>query len=195
MAYGDDTIEIASDLQDKVLALLEQAGFSQGVSDRILELIEAEEKRLYLEKERIDPDAALQEIAECLHLVWTAEEEGPENMLIRAYMEAAFSLASRNRLEIDALAVTFEELMDKYGKVHYLVPDAIGALQFVAMDVYEKWGPETADLTEDYVARAFVTAIETLVSNDKPVTDDLRAAYERILPLVIGEDVPSGPTP
>jgi hypothetical protein len=184
MAHGEDRIESGTDLQEKVLGMLEEAGFSQEVNDKIVAMISEEERRLHAEINRDEAaaDAALLEVLECLHLVWTADEESGSNPLVVAYIDAAFSRWHRGKLSEGHLLNTYEELIDKFGNECAWVSPPFDALICVAEGLANQWDAD-ADLAENYVVRAFMTAFETLKEAgyyEDPNTD-VERAYNEIL--------------
>lgn len=163
MAYGDDRIEGGTDLQEKVLGMLEEAGFAQDVNDRIVAVIADEEKRLHAERypDEGAADMALVEVLENLHLVWPADEERSGNPFMRAYMDAAFSLWHRNKLTDGPFLDTYDELIDRFGSDGVWVSPPYDALVSVVEWLADRWEADT-DLAENYVVRAFMTAFEAL---------------------------------
>jgi hypothetical protein len=163
MAYGDDRIEGGTDLQDKVLGLLEEAGFAQDVNDRIVVMIADEEKRIHVERNRSEraADMALSEVLENLHLVWPEDEERNSNPFIRAYMAAAYSLWIRAKLMEGPLFDTYEDLSIRFGSHEVRKSAPYDALANVAALLVDEWDADT-DLAENYVVKAFMTAYEVL---------------------------------
>lgn len=178
-----------SDLQEAVLELLEEAGIDQGTNDRVIELIAAAERRLYLTAREddhpfgyTDPTSALLEVARCLDGAWDSSTDyrDNDNYVVKSFMDACATLTDEIGLDEVALIEGCERVVAGGGQEGFSHDSPILALAEIAESLEGAWDP-SSDLGENWIVRAFMIAAGTLRLHERDVPDTVLDAYRSLL--------------
>lgn len=187
-----------SDLQEAVLGLLEDAGIDQETNDRVIDLIAAAERRMYLKAREddypfgyADPAAALCEIARCLDGAWEPGADYVDNYALKSFMDACATLTDAIGLDEIALIEAYERVVAGGGVEGYSYDSPIDALPEIAESLEGAWD-SSSDLKENWIAKAFMIAVGTLRLHEKDVPDTVLGAYRA---LTAGESAPMASIP